>query len=127
MDNFIKEVEAEAEVIGAPFKRTIRHLVAPWTHVKSAHCWVGTTAVEPGFTSNEHKHETNEEIFYCLQGEGDLRVNGKDIPMVPGDTLLIPPGNLHMVVNRGKEVFKLLAIVSPYFIRDKFKQDHKLA
>jgi quercetin dioxygenase-like cupin family protein len=127
MDNFIKESEAEAEVIGEPFKRTIRHLVAPWTHVKSEHVWVGTTAVEPGFTSNEHKHDTQEEIFYCLEGRGDLRVNGEDIPMLPGDTLLVKPGNLHMVVNRGEKVFKLLAVVCPYFVKEKFKKDHKLA
>jgi quercetin dioxygenase-like cupin family protein len=127
MDNFIKEKDAEAEVIGAPYKRTIRHIVAPWTHVKSEHVWVGTTAVEPGFTSNEHKHEAQEEIFYCLEGAGILRIEGKDIPMVPGDTLLVPPGNLHQVVNPSEKIFKLLAIVSPYFIHEKFKQDHKLA
>lgn len=127
MENFIREVEAEAEVIGPPYKRTIRHLVAPWTKVKSAHVWVGTTAVEPGFMSNEHKHDAQEEIFYCLEGKGDLRINGKDVPMVPGDTLLVPPGTLHQVVNRSQEVFKLLAIVSPYFVKEGFKKDHKLS
>jgi len=127
MENFIKECDAEAEVIGEPFKRTIRHLIAPWTQVKSEHVWVGTTAVEPGFTSNEHKHDTQEEIFYCLEGEGALRINGKDVPMLPGDTLLVQPGNLHQVVNQGNVVFKLLAIVCPYFVKEKFKQDHKLA
>jgi quercetin dioxygenase-like cupin family protein len=127
MDNFIKERDAEAEVIGEPNKRTIRHLVAPWTHVKSEHLWVGTTAVEPGFTSNAHKHDTQEEIFYCLAGTGELRVDDVGVPMEPGDVLLIPPGKTHQVVNLGKDVFKLLAIVSPYFVKEKFKKDHKLA
>lgn len=127
MENFIKECDAEKQVIEAPYKRTIRHLVAPWTKVKSEHVWVGTTAVEPSFTSNEHKHDTQEEIFYCIEGKGSLRVNGKDIPMEPGDTLLVPPGNMHMVVNGGDKVFKLLAIVCPYFVQEGFKKDHKLA
>jgi len=127
MENFIKEAEAEAEVIGEPYKRTIRHLVAPWTKVKSEHVWVGTTAVEPGFVSNAHKHDTQEEIFYCLEGVGDLRINGVDIPMLPGDTLLVKPGNTHQVVNRGKDVFKLLAIVCPYFVKEGFQKDHKLS
>jgi len=47
--------------------------------------------------------------------------------MVPGDTLLVPPGTLHQVVNRSQEVFKLLAIVSPYFVKEGFKKDHKLS
>lgn len=123
---FVSEADSPSENIGPPHQRVIRHLAAPWT-IGSRNVWVGTSAVDPGFTSNEHAHEDQEEIFYCLSGRGKCRVDGEAVDMRPGDLVYVLPGSKHQLVNDGDEVFKVLAIVSPPFIPEKFKEDHNLS
>lgn len=122
----VHENEAEAERIGPPNQRVIRHLAAPW-NVGTKNVWVGTSSVDPGFTSNEHAHGDQEELFYCVSGSGRIRVDGEEARVAPGDLVYAPPGSRHQLINDGKEVFKVLAVVSPPFIPEKFKKDHQLA
>lgn len=123
---YIKEKDAPAEFIDAPYKRVIRHLAAPWT-VGSHYTWVGTSAVEPGFTSNEHAHEEQEEIFYCIQGSGKIKVNTTVYDVEVGDLVYVDPGAVHQLINtEGKEIFKVISVVSPPFTPEKFKKDHSL-
>ncbi len=123
---FVKENDAPSEKIGPPYQRVIRHLAAPWT-IGSKNVWVGTSSVDPGFTSNEHSHEGQEEIFYCISGRGQCRIDGEAVDMVPGDMVYVPPGAMHQLVNPAEEVFKVLAVVSPPFVPEKFKEDHDLS
>ena len=81
---FIKESEAPSEVIGPPYKRIIRHLSAPWT-TGSKNVWIGTSSVDPGYTSNEHFHDGQEKIFYCVSGKGKIKVDSEIADMEPGD------------------------------------------
>jgi len=46
--------------------------------------------------------------------------------MEPGDLVYVPPGCKHQLINDGNLVFKVLAVVAPPFIPEKFKQDHGL-
>jgi uncharacterized cupin superfamily protein len=119
----VHENEAEADRFEAPHKRVIRHLAAPW-NVGTKNVWVGTSAVEPGFTSNEHAHGDQEEIFYCVSGRGKIRVDGEECRVEIGDLVYAPPGSTHQLINDGAEIFKVLAVVSPPFIPEKFKKDH---
>jgi len=122
---FIKESEAPLEVIGPPYKRIIRHLSAPWT-TGSKNVWIGTSSVDPGYTSNEHFHDGQEEIFYCVSGKGKVKIDSEIADMEPGDLVYVPPGCKHQLINDGNLVFKVLAVVAPPFIPEKFKQDHGL-
>ncbi len=122
----VHENEAEADRIGPPHARVIRHLAAPW-NVGTRNVWVGTSSVEPGGTSNEHAHDGQEEVFYCLAGEGRIRVDGADCPVAPGDLVYAPPGSRHQLINDGDGPFKVLAVVSPPFLREGFRKDHQLA
>ncbi len=122
----VREDSAPAEKIGPPFQRVIRHLAAPWT-TGTKNFWLGTSAVDPGFSSNEHAHDGQEEAFYCIAGKGKIRVGGEAVPVEPGDLVYVPPGIAHQLVNDGREIFKVVAVVSPPFIPEKFKKDHQLA
>ena len=122
----VREDSAPCEKIGPPHQRVIRHLAAPWT-TGTKNVWVGTSTVDPGFSSNEHAHEGQEEVFYCVCGRGKIRVDGESVDIGPSDLVYVPPGSRHQLVNDGEEVFKVVAIVSPPFIPEKFKKDHKLA
>jgi quercetin dioxygenase-like cupin family protein len=121
----VHERDAESERIGPPHQRVLRHLAAPW-NVGTKNVWVGTSSIDPGNTSNEHSHAEQEEIFYCVSGSGRIRVDGEEARVDVGDLIYVPPGGTHQLINDGKAVFKVLAVVSPPFIPEKFKKDHQI-
>jgi mannose-6-phosphate isomerase-like protein (cupin superfamily) len=64
-----------------------------------------------------HYHRNGTEIYYILEGEGSLELNGQDVPVRPGSAVLIQPGTFH----RGKGRMRLLVIcVPPYDKSDEF-------
>jgi len=58
-----------------------------------------------------HYHKDITEIYYILEGEGALELNGEDVPVRPGTAVLIKPGTFH----RGKGRMRLLVICAPPF------------
>jgi mannose-6-phosphate isomerase-like protein (cupin superfamily) len=55
-----------------------------------------------------HLHDGFEECIYVLRGSGVNRSESGDIPIKPGDIVLIPPNEKHMTVNTGTEPLVLL-------------------
>ena len=55
-----------------------------------------------------HLHDGYEECIYVLRGTGVSRSESGDIPIKPGDIVLIPPNEKHMTVNTGSEPLVLL-------------------
>ena len=121
---FLRESESPRDVFEAPYKRTITHIVAPWT-CSSRHVWLGTCAYPPGFTSNPHIHETQEETFYCISGSGQIKVNDTIFDVEVGDAVFVEPGELHQCLNlHGTVDFKVVSVVTPPFSEASFKKDH---
>jgi mannose-6-phosphate isomerase-like protein (cupin superfamily) len=58
-----------------------------------------------------HYHKKTTEIYYILEGEGFLELDGDRIPVRPATSVLIKPGVRHRAVGR----FKLLNIAIPTF------------
>lgn len=56
-------------------------------------CAAAFIEVEPGNTAfGYHYHETVEEIFYIISGEGSVRTVKGDIPVKAGDAICFPTG-----------------------------------
>jgi mannose-6-phosphate isomerase-like protein (cupin superfamily) len=119
----IREQDVEGDRIGPPHQRVIRHLVTP-ENMGAQHLWLGTSTVDPGFTSNAHAHEDQEEIFYCVSGKGRIRVDDEQAPLEPGVTVYVPPRAVHQLINDGETKLKVVSAVAPPFIPEKYKKDH---
>jgi mannose-6-phosphate isomerase-like protein (cupin superfamily) len=55
-----------------------------------------------------HLHHGFEECIYVLSGTGTMRAESGQIPIKPGDIVLIPADEKHMAVNTGSEPLILL-------------------
>lgn len=51
-----------------------------------------------GAKSAEHRHPDFDEIYYCLEGEGTLFINGRAHPFAPGAFYLLPRGTAHYLL-----------------------------
>jgi uncharacterized cupin superfamily protein len=72
------------------------------------------TAVPPGKRAFPfHNHWVNEEMFYVLEGTGEVRIGEAVYPIRAGDVIACPPGGketAHQIVNSGTVDLKYLAV-----------------
>jgi len=54
-------------------------------------------ALPAGGTTERHYHSQTEEIYFLLEGEGELEIDGERRHVVPGDAALIPAGAWHEI------------------------------
>jgi mannose-6-phosphate isomerase-like protein (cupin superfamily) len=62
--------------------------------------------------SETHYHKRMTEIYYVLEGEGAIELDGDSFPISPGTSVLIKPGCRHRAVGVG---LKILNIPVPKF------------
>ena len=51
----------------------------------------------PGRATERHYHGESEEIYYLVDGAGELEVDGERAHVGAGDAILIPPGAWHQI------------------------------
>ena len=61
-----------------------------------------------------HFHEIADEMYYIIEGEGHMELDGETHQVRPGTAIYIPPG----VTHRGWGDFKALIVVNPAFDPD---------
>ena len=63
---------------------------------------------EPGAKRGPHLHRDFEEVIYVLAGSGTTHAESGEIPIKPGDLVLVPAGEKHMTQNTGDVPLVLL-------------------
>ena len=71
------------------------------------------TVIPPGKCAFPyHSHRGNEEMFFILEGEGSVRIDGAVHKVRKGDFISLPPGrdSAHQIVNDSKAPLRYLAV-----------------
>jgi len=55
-----------------------------------------------------HRHGGFEECMYVLSGQGTTHTESGEHPVEAGDTILVPPGELHVTRNTGSTPLQML-------------------
>lgn len=61
----------------------------------------------------EHVHAVQEQVYYVLEGEGVLTVDGQPHLMRPHDYVYLPPGVRHAFSNTGTSGLVFLVVTTP--------------
>ena len=60
-----------------------------------------------------HSHRVNEEMFFIVEGEGEVRIGKETFPIKKGDVISHPPGGpetAHQIVNTGTAELRYLVL-----------------
>jgi uncharacterized cupin superfamily protein len=84
-------------------------------HVGAQKLGYNLTVVPPGKTAfPRHSHRVNEEMFFVVEGEGEIRIGEQRFPIRPGDVIACPPGGpetAHQIINTSTTMeLKYLAV-----------------
>ena len=88
------------ELSGIPTGGTGRHSVAEAT-------------LDPGQATERHYHGESEEVYFILEGEGEMELDGETARVTVGDAIPIPPGAWHTLRNTGDGALRLLCTCAP--------------
>jgi oxalate decarboxylase/phosphoglucose isomerase-like protein (cupin superfamily) len=67
---------------------------------------LSSTLLYRGQQTRGHRHEGQEEVYFFVQGWGEMIVGEEDsvpFPVRQGDIVLIPDGAFHRVINTGDQ------------------------
>ena len=73
--------------------------------------------LEPGKKSKLHKMSSSE-IYYILEGNGDLKINEETFQLEKDDSVYVPPNSVQSIENIGSINLRFLCIVEPAWKAD---------
>jgi mannose-6-phosphate isomerase-like protein (cupin superfamily) len=74
--------------------------------------------IAPGAATEAHYHPNTEEIYYILQGTGQMQISTTMQTVVSGDGIAIPAGAPHQIRNIGSETLVFLCCCVPAYSDD---------
>lgn len=76
---------------------------------------VARARVEPGRTTRWHRLDAITERYVMLEGRGRAEVGDEIVEVIPGDVVIIPPGQPQRIANTGDTDLVFLAVCTPRF------------
>ena len=109
---FIKQLNDCPEFIAGDGAR-LRELVHPDKAGLKLRYSLAHTIVAPGQITASHRLKDCSEVYYIVEGQGIMHVNGQQAPVSSGCTVYIPPFAWQQIHNTGKTDLKFICIVDP--------------
>jgi len=108
---FIREL-TDCEAFTAGDNCTLREILHPDKAELQLRYSLAHAVVAPGQTTWKHRLKTSE-VYYIMEGEGEMRIDGESAPVCPGSTVYIPPMALQCIHNSGNKDLVFICIVDP--------------
>ena len=83
----------------------------------------GLILLKPGesMASKAHGHETLDETFYFMEGDGTMIIDGKEHPAPQGTVFLCEFKEMHNIKNNSNQPIKIVFIKGDYNPDDKIE------
>jgi mannose-6-phosphate isomerase-like protein (cupin superfamily) len=110
---FVRSLE-NAEAFTTADGSTIRELLGlPTAPVRNQS--LAEATLEPGQATERHYHAETEEIYYVVEGSGEMELDGDRLTLDVGDAALIPPGAWHQIRAAGGARLRFLCCCAPAY------------
>lgn len=70
---------------------------------------IGLTTIHPGSSIGVHPHDSLEEVYLILSGEGIATIDGREVRVRPGDVMVNHPGCSHGLRNDSTDELRIFA------------------
>ena len=107
----IKELDKCEEIIAGD-NTVLRELLNPLKESLKLRYSLAHAVVKPGQTTTPHKLKSSE-VYYILEGEGEMHIDGESRKIGAGQAVYIPPEAIQYIRNVGVTDLIFLCIVDP--------------
>lgn len=105
-------VETLWQTMPAHYDAHSKLLIAPQTG-RTKHFDFRISSYQPKGYVAPHSHKVQEQIYYILEGEGLMEIDGERHVVRRHDHIFIPPGVEHAIYNSGLVDLVFLVITTP--------------
>ena len=102
------------EEITAGDNSALRELFNPRRDDLHLHYSLAHAVVRPGDTTYPHKL-TGSEVYYILEGDGEMYIDDQTENVSSGQAVYIPPNSVQKIKNIGPNDLKFLCLVDPHW------------
>jgi mannose-6-phosphate isomerase-like protein (cupin superfamily) len=71
--------------------------------------YVSYAKLQPSLSYEPHLHEDHEEVYYIINGTGNIKMGNEEVRFRDGDIIYIPENTTHSIINDGEEMIDFLA------------------
>jgi mannose-6-phosphate isomerase-like protein (cupin superfamily) len=108
---FIRELDACTEITASDGS-TLRELFNPLKDDLGLRYSLAHARVMPGQATIPHILRSSE-VYYIIEGEGVINIDGETAKARPGQAIYIPPGAVQYITNTGEGELVFLCMVDP--------------
>ena len=72
--------------------------------------FIDYTRIPPGSSIGRHEHSGNEEMYFIVEGQPLVRLNGEERRLQKGSFAIVRDGEWHELINDRDEVAEILVI-----------------
>ena len=116
----IKDIEGQV----FPAGRHTRVLVGETAPIKAEGFCMGHVNIFPGGQVPAHRHP-QEEVYYVVNGEGEIDLEGELQPIKKGEAVYVPPNQIHNLRNPGKQDMTFVFVYAPAGVVDHWEEEMK--
>lgn len=96
-----------------PAKRRTRNMVNGASPIQATAFSMGMVTLDPEGGQVPWHNQEQEEIYFILEGEGEMCLGEEIRTLKAGQTIFIPPGEYHQLTNREKTPLKMIYVYGP--------------
>jgi mannose-6-phosphate isomerase-like protein (cupin superfamily) len=108
---FIKDLKKCKEIIAGD-NTNLRELLNPLKEDIKIRYSLAHSKVKPGEITYAHRLK-NSEVYYVLEGEGEMYIDSEKEEVFAGQAIYIPPNSVQRIKNTGINDLVFLCIVDP--------------
>ena len=71
--------------------------------------YVSLAKLQPSLSYEAHDHQDHEEVYYIINGSGNITIGSETARFRDGDVIYIPEKMMHSITNDGSEMVEFLA------------------
>lgn len=113
-DGPLQSISPEQAPMGAAAAKYDTRWIEIASRIDARKLGYNLTVVAPGKRNCPyHSHRMEEEMFFILEGTGEVRIGAETYPISAGDVIACPPGGpetAHQIINTGAGEMRYLAV-----------------
>jgi len=96
-----------------PARRRTQNLVGGASPIQAANFSMGMVTLDPNGGQVPWHNQEQEEIYFIVEGAGEMCLGGEKRPITAGQAVYIPPHVFHQLTNTGNQPMRMIYCYGP--------------
>ena len=96
-----------------PARRRTRNLVGGPSPIQAKAFCMGLVTLEPNGGQVPWHNQDQEEVYFVIEGTGEMCLGSERCEVHGGQCVMIPPGEFHQITNIGDEPLEMIYCYAP--------------